>query len=45
MNGDVIAVIAGCASAALFLTAKIRIRSIRKSGRDELIRIYKEKGR
>ena len=45
MSGDFIAVIAGCASAALFIAAELRVRSLRKRGREELIRRYKEEGR
>ncbi|MBR2539538.1 MAG: hypothetical protein IKE85_01730 [Mogibacterium sp.] len=45
MSGDVIAIAAGCLSAALFLASELRIRSIRKKGREDLINKYKGEGR
>jgi len=44
MNGDIAAVILGCAAFAVFVLSEIRIRNIRARGRTELIRKYSRGG-
>lgn len=44
MNGDIAAVIIGCAAFAVFVLSEIRIRKIRAEGRKALIDKYSKGG-
>lgn len=44
MNGDIAAILIGCAAFAVFVLSEIRIRNIRARGRKELINKYSRGG-